>query len=89
MTPHIICDVIMVLLKYGKYIEKPKLTAQAVHMQIMMIYMCKQNDGRTLLYNLKKFKSLPLLLWTTVKIKQIGISHSSVFFWSLYLKIAS
>ena len=34
----------MVLLKYGKYIEKLKLTAQAVHMQITMIYivyMCK------------------------------------------------
>ena len=42
----------MVLLKYGKYIEKLKLTAQAVHLQIMMIYiacMCKQNDRRVLL----------------------------------------
>ena len=48
----------MVILKYGKYIqklkliEKFKLTAQAVHMQIMMIYivyMCKQNDRRALL----------------------------------------
>ena len=44
MTSYIICDVTKVLLKYGKYIEKLKLTAQAVHMQIAMIYivsMCK------------------------------------------------
>ena len=27
------------LLKYGMYIEKLKLTAQAVHMQITMIYI--------------------------------------------------
>jgi len=59
----------MALLKYGKYIEKLKLTAQAIHMQITMIYiicLCKQNDRKTLLYNLKNFKSLPLLLWSTV-----------------------
>ena len=34
----------MALLKYGKYIEKLKLTAQAVYVQITMIctvYMCK------------------------------------------------
>ena len=34
----------MALLKYEKYIEKLKLTAQAVHMQIKIIYivyMCK------------------------------------------------
>ena len=44
MTSHIICDVTTALVKYGKYIEELKLTAQAVHMQIMMIYiiyMCK------------------------------------------------
>ena len=29
----------MALLKYGKYIEKLKLTAQAFHMQITMIYI--------------------------------------------------
>ena len=28
----IICDVTMALLKYGKYIEKLKLTAQAIQM---------------------------------------------------------
>ena len=28
--------------------------------------MCKWNDRRTLLYNLKNFKSFPLLLWSTV-----------------------
>jgi len=69
MTSCIICNVTMVLLKYGKYIEKLKLTAQAVHVQITMIYivyMCKKNDRRTLLYNLKNFKSLPPLLWSTV-----------------------
>ena len=69
MTSYIICDVTKALLKYGKYIEKLKLTAQAFHMNITMIYivsMCKQNDRRTLLYNLKNFKSLPLLLWSTV-----------------------
>ena len=34
----------MALLKYGKYIEKLKLTAQAVHMQIMMelLYLLDQ-----------------------------------------------
>ena len=40
----IICDVTKAVLKYGKYIEKLKLTAQAFHMQISMIYiisMCK------------------------------------------------
>ena len=63
MTSHIICDIIMDLLKYGKYTEKLKLTAQAVHMQIMMVYMCKQNDRRALLCNLKSFA---LLLWNTV-----------------------
>ena len=34
----------MALLKYGKYIEKLKLAAQAVYVQIVMIctiYMCK------------------------------------------------
>ena len=44
MTSHIICDITKVLLKYGKYIEKLKLTAQAVYMQItiiFIIYMCK------------------------------------------------
>ena len=30
MTSYIICDVTMALLKYGKYIEKLKLTAQDV-----------------------------------------------------------
>ena len=30
MTSQIICDVTTALLKYGKYIEKLKLTAQAV-----------------------------------------------------------
>ena len=29
----------MVLLKYGKYVEKLKLTVQAVLMQITMIYI--------------------------------------------------
>ena len=37
MTSYIISDVTVALIKYGKYIEKLKLTAQAVHMQIMMI----------------------------------------------------
>ena len=44
MTSLIICDVTKALLKYGKYIEKLKLTAQAFHTQITMIYivsMCK------------------------------------------------
>ena len=44
MTSHIICDVTTALLKYGKYIEKLKLAAQAVYMQITIIYiiyMCK------------------------------------------------
>ena len=44
MTSYIICDITTTLLKYGKYIEKLKLKAQAVHMQITMIYivyMCK------------------------------------------------
>ena len=44
MTSRIICDIITALLKYGKHIEKLKLTAQGVHMQITMIYiiyMCK------------------------------------------------
>ena len=44
MTSYIICDITKALLKYGKYIEKLKLTAQAFHMQILMIYivsMCK------------------------------------------------
>ena len=36
---HIICDVTTVLLKYRKYIEKLKLTAKAIHMQITMIYI--------------------------------------------------
>ena len=49
MTSYIICDVTKALLKYGKYIEKLKLTAQAFY----------KNDRRTLLYNLKNFKSLP------------------------------
>ena len=65
MTSYIICDVTKALLKYDKYIEKLKLTAQAFHMQITMIYivsMCKWNDRRTLLYNLNNFKSLPLAL---------------------------
>ena len=33
----------MALLKYGKYIEKLKLTAQAMYVQITIcaIYMCK------------------------------------------------
>ena len=35
----IICDVTTALLKYGKYIEKLKLTVKAVHMQITMIYI--------------------------------------------------
>ena len=58
MTSYIICDVTTVLLKYGKYIEKLKLTVQAVHMQITMT--------RALLCNLKNFKSFALLLWSTV-----------------------
>ena len=33
----IICVVTMALLKYGKYIEKLKFAAQAVHMQITMV----------------------------------------------------
>ena len=37
MTSQIICDVTTALLKYGKYIEKLKLAAQAVYVQIMMI----------------------------------------------------
>ena len=44
MTSYIICDITKAVLKYGKYIEKLKLTAQAFHMQITMIYivsMCK------------------------------------------------
>ena len=44
MTSHIICDVTTAFVQYGKYIEKLKLTAQAFHMQITMvyiIYMCK------------------------------------------------
>ena len=44
MTSYIICDVTKAVLKYGKYIEKMKLTVQAFHMQITMIYivsMCK------------------------------------------------
>ena len=44
MTSHIICDITTALLKYDKYIEKLKLTAQAVQMQITTIYivsMCK------------------------------------------------
>jgi len=44
MTLCITCDITMPFLKYGKYIEKLKLTAQAVHMQITMtfiVYMCK------------------------------------------------
>ena len=56
MTSHIICDVTTALVKYGKYIEELKLTAQAVHMQITMIYiiyMCKENDRRALLCNSK------------------------------------
>ena len=39
MTSYIICDITKVVLKYGKYIEKLKLTAQAFHMQITMIYI--------------------------------------------------
>jgi len=44
MTSYIICDVTKAILKYGKYIEKLKLKAQAFHMQITMLYivsMCK------------------------------------------------
>ena len=44
MTSHIICDITTALLKYDKYIEKLKLTAQAIQMQITTIYivsMCK------------------------------------------------
>ena len=37
MTSHIICDITMALLRYGKYIEKLKLRVQAIHMQIIMI----------------------------------------------------
>ena len=37
MTSQIICDVITGLLKYGKYIEKLKLAAQAMYVQITMI----------------------------------------------------
>ena len=40
MTSNIISDVTMALLKYGKYIEKLKLTAQTVDMQITMTFMC-------------------------------------------------
>ena len=64
-TSQIICDITTTLLKYGKYIEKLKLTAQAVYMQITMIftmYMCKQDDRRALLCNLKIFKSFALFL---------------------------
>ena len=74
MISHIICDITMALLKYGKYIEKLKLTAQAVHMQITMIYMCKENDRRALLYNLKSFKSFALLLWSTVEVSTLGFA---------------
>ena len=52
----------MALLKYGKYIEKLKLTAQAVHMQITMIYivyMCKYSNSRALL-KFQKFCSFAL-----------------------------
>ena len=48
MTPQIICDITAALLKYGEYIEKLKLTAQAVYMQIVMIftvYMCNKMIG--------------------------------------------
>ena len=44
LTSHIICDFTTALSKYGKYIEKLKLIAQTIHMQIMIIYiiyMCK------------------------------------------------
>ena len=40
MTSYIICDVTMALLKYGKSTEKLKLTAQAVHMQITISFLC-------------------------------------------------
>ena len=39
--------------KYGKYIEKLKLTAQAVYVQITMIctvYMCKYSTGQIKVY---------------------------------------
>ena len=44
MMSQIICDITRALLKYGKYIKKLKLAAQAVYVQITMIcavYMCK------------------------------------------------
>ena len=61
----------MALLKYGKYIEKLKLTAQTVHMQITMILyrLCvnRMIEGLNLLCSLKNFKSFALLLWSTVR----------------------
>ena len=69
MTSQIICDVTTALLKYGKYIEKLKLAAQAVYVQITMnctVYMCEEDDRRALLYNLKNFLKWTLLLWSTV-----------------------
>ena len=37
MTSQIICDATTALFKYGKYIEKLKVAAQAVYVQITMI----------------------------------------------------
>ena len=69
VTLQIICDVTTTLLKYGKYIEKLKLAVQGVYVQITMIctvYMCKYDDRRALLYNLKNFKNFALLLWSDI-----------------------
>ena len=48
MTSYI-CDVTTALLKYAKYIEKLKLTAQAVHMQITM-FICVNRTIEGLYY---------------------------------------
>ena len=63
LTSYFISDVTKAL-KYDKYIEKLKLSACRSHAD--NVYTCKQNGRRTLLYNLKNLKNLPLLLWSTV-----------------------
>ena len=66
MTSHIVCDITTALLKYDKYIEKLKHTAQAVHMQITIFisFICVHRTIEGLY--LKNFKSFALLLWSTV-----------------------
>ena len=63
MTSYVICNVTKALLKYGKYIEKLKLTAQAVHMQITMVcisFLCVNRMIGGLYYIIKRISKVYL-----------------------------